>query len=189
MTWSVYIRIGWSPYGERKRERKRIVPVVSGVIQDLRFPRLAPARLASVCGSVECLPRGFSCLNPFRSAWPVDFERLPFDPSKISRSRDESTQRALDPSTSSILPFDLQVRRSACLPPCFLSRKWPRARRFIYLDDTSCLFYDRLAWHVSRAAPIARVLPSDIYNGASRRLCIKFCSTRLMVESRERADF
>lgn len=68
----------------------------------------------------------------------------------------EHSKGALDPSTPSILPFDLQVTHGTgrggggrgdgesehSLPPCFLSRRkrrrvWlPRYGRFIYLDDT-----------------------------------------------------
>lgn len=64
-TWSVYTyRVIALPGGERENRpgglRVHPEPSISQT--------LAPARLASVCGRVECLPRGFSCLNPFRSA-------------------------------------------------------------------------------------------------------------------------
>jgi len=147
------------------------------VIQNLRFPRLAPTRLASVCGRVECSTRLFlpksvqECLTCETSA-PV----RPFE--DISESRREH-------SKGHSIHRRRRSYRSTCkserLPPTVFSFEEvaPGIRRFIYSNDTSCWLYDRLAWHVSRAALIARVLPSDIYNIVSRRLCIKFCSTRL----------
>lgn len=152
------------------------------VIQDLRFSRLAPARLASVCGRVECLPRGFSCLNPFRSVWPADLERLPFDPSKISWS----PRREHSKGTRSIDAVDPTVRPTSqmnCLPPTVFSFEKVVPGMKIYLLERYLLpaLRSTCMTRLSRcsAAPIARVLPSDIYNSASRRLCIKFCSMRL----------
>lgn len=91
---------------------------------------LAPGRLASVCGRVECLPRGFSCLNP-----GVPDLRTSNGSRSTLRSYPEAetrnTQRALDPSTPSILPFDLQVRR--CLPPTVFSFEEVAPGKKIYL--------------------------------------------------------
>lgn len=155
----VYTRIGWSPHGER-------------VIQNLRFPRLAPTRLASVCGRVECLTRLF-LPKSVRECLTCGL-RLPFDP---SNPRVET--RALKGHS---IHRRRRSYRSTCkserLPPTVFSFEEvaPGIRRFIYSNDTSCWLYDRLVWH---AALIARVLLSDIYNIVSRHLCIKFCAARL----------
>lgn len=149
--------------------------------QDLRFPRTG-ASAPRVCLRPREVsqPRLF-LLKSVREC-PTCGLRLPFDPSKISRSRDESTQKGTRSIDAAVDPNVRLASQPDCLPPCVFFRRRSGSgyiRRFIYSDDTSCRLYDRLAWHVSRAAPIARVLPSDIYNGSSRRLCIRFCSTRL----------
>jgi len=171
------IHIGWSPYGE-----KGIVPVVSESSRTFDFPDWRQQTLRVCLWPSEVptarlfLPKSVQkCLTYGPRTAPVrPLEDIP----KPRREHSKGT-RFIDAVDPTIRP----ASQTNCLPPTVFSFEEVVPSMKIYLLERYLLpaLRSTCMTHLSRysAAPITRVLPSDIYNSASRCLCIKFCSTRV----------
>lgn len=90
-------------------------------VQDLRFPRTGASAPRVCLRSREVSQPRLFLLKSVREC--SNLLRLPFDPSKISRSRDECTRKGTRSIDAAVDPNVRLASQPDCLPPCVFFRR------------------------------------------------------------------